>query len=205
MLQGGSRLATLVGIASWLVLAFLGTVRAAGERVETVAVACLVVAIPVAVAAAARAVAAYWRGPDIISFTRSDSEPCTPAEAAFVRACASIRGTMGGAGYLYPGRLALPAIAWLAAAVAGAGALSEGVQDAAGPWPVVVTLGTAFAAFLLPARPYFYLETTSGGAVLSPPPAASRLKHLAASATDAGIPSPVPGSVACSERGARPT
>ncbi len=181
MLQGGSTFAALVGLGAWLVLAFLGAVRALGEGGGDVTRGCLLVAIPVALAAAARAFAAYWRGPDIISFTRSDSEPCTPCEAAYVRARASIRGTMGGAGYLYPRRLALPAVAWVAAAIAGMGALSQAVDEAVGAWPVFVTFVAAtIAAFVLPARPYYYRDTAGGGAIVSPPPAAQRLKRNAA-------------------------
>lgn len=180
MVLGGT-MTTLVAIASWCALTFVGVVRATGGTVPNLAVlACALVAAPVAIAGAVHAVASFWRGPTILAFGRADAVPCNPAEAAFVRATAQLRGTMGGAGYLYPRRLVLPALAWIAAAVVGLGGISNGLEDAMGPWPVVVTVTTAFAALMLPARAYYYRETTGGGALLSPPSAAYRLRTRAA-------------------------
>ena len=200
MLQGGLRWVTLVAVAAWVALAFVALVHAVGGAMGPFGLACVLLAQPLAVAAALRAGASFWRGPDIISFTRRDSEACTPAEAEYVREHAQLRGMMGGAGYLYRGRLALPVVAWLAAAFAGATAMSDRINDVVGPWPVVVTTTVAFAAFLLPARPYFYRDTTGGGAIVCPPPAAVRLKRRAAiaaaiargEAVESATPPPTP-------------
>jgi hypothetical protein len=170
---------TLAGVAAWGALAFVGLVHAVGGQPGVVAVACVLLSQPIAVAAALRAAVSYWRGPDIISFTRADSEACTPAEAEYIRRHAQLRGTMGGAGYLYPRRLVLPVIAWMAAGIVGAAVVSERIDDATGPWPVVLTTTVAFVAFLLPSRPYYYREMTGGGVIVCPPPAAIRLKRRA--------------------------
>jgi hypothetical protein len=191
----GSTMTVVAALVAWLVLVFVGLVRAAGGSVPQLAVvACAVVAAPVALAAAGHALAAMWRGPIIVAFGLADSVPCSPAEAAYVRERALLRGTMGGAGFLYPRRLLLVAAAWLAAAVLGLAGLSEPVYDAVGPWAVAASLTTAFAAFLLPARPFFYRETTGGGAVLSPPSAAYRLKRRAELAGAAARGEPVEAS-----------
>jgi hypothetical protein len=201
--QGRSSWVTVVAVATWAALTFVALVHAVGGAPGPFGVACVLLAQPLAVAAALRAAASYWRGPDIVSFTRSDSEACTPAEAEYVHEHAQLRGTMGGAGYLYRRRLALPVIAWLAAAVAGATVVSGPIDELVGPWPVVLTSITAFVAFLLPARPYYYRDTTGGGAIVCPPPAAARLKRRAAIAAAIGRgerviaetppPTPAPG------------
>lgn len=183
MVQRGMKVATLAGASAWLALTFVGIMHAAGERPGSFAVACVLLALPVATAAAARSAASFWRGPDLISFTRADSEPCTPDEASYVRLSSQLRGMMGGAGFLYPRRLAAPVVAWVTAALAGVGALSGPVNAVVGPWPVLVTVAGAALAFLLPARPYYYRDTTGGGAIVCPPPAASRLKRRAEIAT----------------------
>jgi hypothetical protein len=169
----------LGGASVWLALAFVGLVHAAGGQLGTVAAACVLVAAPLAFAGALRSAVSYWRGPDLVSFTRADAEGCSPAEAAFVRGIAQLRGTMGGAGFLYPRRLALPIISWVSAAAAGATTLNEVLDETVGAWPVAITLVTGFVAFLLPARPYFYRETTGGEVIVCPPPAAQRLKYRA--------------------------
>jgi len=177
--QGGSRWVTVVAVVAWTALAFVALVHAVGGEPGPVGVAFVLLAQPLAVAAALRAAASYWRGPDLISFTRGDSETCTPAEAEYVRAHAQLRGTMGGAGYLYRHRLVLPVVAWLSAAMAGATVISEGIDEVVGAWPVALTTTVAFVAFLLPSRPYYYRDTTGGGAIVCPPPAAFRLKRRA--------------------------
>jgi hypothetical protein len=170
----------VAALAAWLVLTFVGLVRAAGGAVPYAAeLASAVVATPIALVAAGCAVAALWRGPTIVSFGLADSIPCGAAEAAHVRAHAQLRGTMGGAGFLYPRRLLLAAAAWAAAGAVGLSGFSESLCDLVGPWAVAAALLSAFAAFLFPARPYFYRDTTGGGAVLSPPSAAYRLKRRA--------------------------
>ena len=67
---------------------------------------------------AVRSVASIWRGPRILSFGRDDAVLCPPDAAHATRNAAQIRGTMGGAGWVYRWRRLLPAIGW-AAAVGG--------------------------------------------------------------------------------------
>lgn len=201
MVQGSSTMAVLAAGISWLALALVGVARATGGTVPRLAaLAAAYVAAPVALAAAVQYAAAFWRGPNIVAFGLSDAVSCTPAEAAFIRSRAQLRGMMGGAGFLYPRRLALPVVAWLAAAVVGASVLSDRVDAVAGPWPVVLSTATALAAIVLPSRPFFYRDTTGGGAVLSPPSAAYRLKKRAelagarsrGEAVEASTPAPTP-------------
>jgi hypothetical protein len=180
VLIGGSTMTAVAAVVAWLALVFVGLVHAAGGAIPQAALlASAVVAAPIALAAAGHSFAAMWRGPTIIPFGRADSISCSADEASYVRQQALLRGMMGGAGFLYPRRLLLVAAAWLAAAVIGLTGLSEPVCDTVGPWAVAASLTTAFVAFLFPARPYFYRDTTGGGAVLSPPSAAYRLKRRA--------------------------
>ena len=181
MVQGGTRWVTLAavdGLARARPSSAWSTRRE--TRPGTVSLACILLAQPVAVAAGLRSALSYWRGPDIISFTRADSEACTPAEAEYIRQHAQLRGTMGGAGYLYPRRLLFPVIAWLSAAAVGMCVFVRSVEASVAPWPVVVTILAAVVAFLLPSRPYYYRDTTGGGAIVCPPPAALRLRRRAA-------------------------
>lgn len=178
MVQGGSTITAVAASLSWVALVLLGLVRAAGAEppaaFETFAA---LVAAPVALAGGAQAVAAVWRGPTIVAFGRADAVPCSPSEAAFVRAHAQLRGTMGGAGHLYRPRLAWPALAWFGGAAIGPCALSGSVGRAVVAWPVGVALVAGLVAILFPARAYFYRDTTGGGALVSPPSAAYRLKR----------------------------
>ncbi len=195
MVQGASTTTAFATVGSWLVLAFVGLIRAAGASMPRLAALVWgLVAAPIALAAALHALAAMWRGPTVVAFARSDAVPCTPAEATFIRRSSQLHGTMGGAGYLHPGRLLLPTLAWLAAAVVGVAVLSDAVDDVVGPWGVAVMLLAGAAALMLPARPYFYLETTGGGAWLSPPSAAFQLRHRAeaAQAVALGVAPPAP-------------
>jgi hypothetical protein len=189
---GSSTMTAVAAVVAWLAVVFVGLVHAAGGSVPQLAVlACAVVGAPIALAAAGHALGSMWRGPTIIAFGLADSTPCSADEASYVRQHAQLRGTMGGAGFLYPRRLVLVAMAWLAAAVLGLSGLSEPVCDTVGPWAVAASLTTAFAAFLLPARPYFYRDTTGGGAVLSPPSAAYRLMRRAEIAQALALGAPV--------------
>jgi hypothetical protein len=177
--------------AAWLVLAVAGLVHALGEPLPRLAaLACALVGVPVALVAAVHAAASWRRGPTILAFGLPESVPCCPADAAFVRAAAQLRGTMGGAGYLHPGRRVLPTVAWLAAAAVGLDALSPWFHGVVGPWPVLVAIGAALAAFAFPARRFFYRETTGGGVVVSPPSAAFQLMRRAARARGESFEAP---------------
>lgn len=178
MVQGGTTTVAVAASLSWLALVFLGLVHAAGgELPRAVELLGALVAAPITLTAGIQAIAAVWRGPVIVPFSRPEAVPCTEGEAAFVRASAQLRGTMGGAGHLYRHRLVLPALAWLGAATVGAGGLSERLEHLACPWVLALALATAFLALLFPARPFFYRETSGGGALASPPSAAYRLKR----------------------------
>lgn len=178
MVQGGTTTVAVVASLSWLALVLVGLVHVAGGELPSgVELLGAVVAAPIALTGGIQAIAAIWRGPVIVPFSRLDAVPCTAGEASFVRASAQLRGTMGGAGHLYRHRLVLPALAWLGAASVGAGGLSERLEHLVCPWVLVLALASAFLALLFPARPFFYRETSDGGALASPPSAAYRLKR----------------------------
>jgi hypothetical protein len=193
-LLGESIGAVMTGSVVWLLL-MLGTlVRAAGGSVpHALEVFCAAFAAPVALAAAGQGIAAFWRGPIIRSFSRTDSEVCTPDQAAYVRLVAQLRGTMGGAGFLYPARLLLPVVAWIVAAVEGVALLASGLGAPVFAALALVGLGSASVAILFPAGAYYYREATGGTAIVSPPSAARCLKRRAlAWAVAAGEPVQTP-------------
>lgn len=193
MVQGGSTTTALAASLAWLALVFVGVVHAAGgDPPRAIEIVCALVGAPIALAGGIQALAAIWRGPIIVAFGRADSIPCSPSEAAFVREHAQLRGMMGGAGHLYPPRLVLPSLAWLAAAAVGAGGLSPELGQALGIWPVALAVAAAVLAILFPARPYFYRDTTGGGALLSPPSSAYRLTRRARAAGAAPHDGPAP-------------
>lgn len=197
MVQGGSTTLAVAGALSWLALVLIGLVHAlGGEPPRAVEILGALVAAPLALAGGAQALAAIWRGPIIVPFTRSDAVPLSPGEAEFVRGGAQLRGMIGGAGHVYPRRLLLASAAWLGAGMVGACGLSPELGRALGAGPVAVACLAAFLALLFPARPYFYRDTTGGGAILSPPSAAFRLKRRAARAgatpLDGAAPTPAP-------------
>ena len=126
--------------------------------------AAAVVAAGLALAAAARTASWAWRGPALVRFPTDDVAVCGAREADAVRAAARIRGTLGGAGHVHRGRLALPVISWaLAAAAALAG---PEVGDAA-PWMALLG-ASASASLLLPPGTFYYREATGGRVVLHP-------------------------------------
>ena len=183
----GSTLTAVAAIFAWIALVAVGGLRALGAEVS-LAVAAISAALagPIAITASIQAVASIWRGPDIESFSRGECVLSGPGEADAVRAGAQLRGTMGGAGHLYRRRLALPAIAWLAAAVAGVEGIVPAALELLGGWPAATALIAAFAAFLLPSRPFYYREVTGGGVLVSPAPAAIRLAARARRAALSG-------------------
>jgi hypothetical protein len=195
VVQGGSTTTAVAASLSWLALVFVGLVHAAGgDPPRSVEIVGALVGAPIAIAGGVQALAAIWRGPTIVPFSRADAVPCSASEAAFVRARAQLRGLIGGAGHLHPPRLVLPALAWLAGGAIGVCALSPPLEAALGAWPVAISVVAALAAILFPSRAYFYRDTTGGGAILSPPSSAFRLKRraLAAGALPLDGPAPTP-------------
>ena len=194
---GGSIGTVAAASALWLVLTLAALIRAMGGSVpHSLEVVCAAVAAPAALAAAAHAISAFWRGPTILSFSRVDSEVCSPDEAAYVRLVAQLRGTMGGAGFLHPARIVLPVVAWIAAAAEGAALAASGLDETVFAALALVGIGATSAAILFPPRAYFYQEATGGTAILSPPSAARRMKVRAARAqalsTGRPVESPAP-------------
>lgn len=123
---------------------------------------------------AVRSVASIWRGPRILSFGRDDAVLCPPDTAHAIRNAAQIRGTMGGAGWVYRWRRLLPAIGWAAAAVLALEALGS-MHAIAASWPLLAIVPGGLAAMLLPARPFYYREVNGGGVLVSPQGAPARL------------------------------
>ena len=128
--------------------------------------------------AAIRNVAHVRRGPSIVEFQRRDATLCDARESAAIRAAAQLRGTMGGAGYLFPRRLAFSAVGWAATGVQAA-LLAVPEHGTA----TFLPLGVAVLAVLLTARfpaiPFYYRETVGQCVVAFPADACSRLLEAA--------------------------
>jgi hypothetical protein len=138
------------------------------------------VAAALSIAEAVRTGLGVWRGPIITSFPRRDAVLCDPPGAEAIRSGAQLRGTMGGAGHVFPARLVFPTIAW-AAAAASAAALVRDPSIRSAPVGMLAVLAAAIAATLLvPARPFFYREVTGGRVLVYPPAACTRLLEAAA-------------------------
>lgn len=174
-LRTGSKI-TAGAAASWLALGAVVSARLLVAAVPARLVAALAGASLVASAAAALLTfAAVWRGPVIVSFRRREAVLCDPIDADAVRAGAQLRGTMGGAGHVHPGRLALPSLAWAAAALLAARIAADPSLATVPAWPAIAALATALAAALLPARSFFYREVIGGCVLVHPPGACIRL------------------------------
>ncbi|HEX9049106.1 MAG TPA: hypothetical protein VF841_01080 [Anaeromyxobacter sp.] len=166
---------TAGALAACGAFAAVEVLRAAGVAVHGRAFVLLgSTAAVVAATAAARNVAHVWRGPLIVDFQRGDGLLCDARESVAVRAAAQLRGTMGGAGYLHPCRLAFSASAWAAAAVQAVVLVSPD----RGSWeylPAAVGLVAVAFAGRFPATPFYYRETAGDCVVVFPAEAASRL------------------------------
>ncbi len=174
MLQGPT-VTVVATVAAWLALEAVAGLHAVGVAVPPdVAIACVVVAGPLALAAGVRNVLAVWRGPPVIAFT-GEAVRCRPADALTIRASAQLQGTMGGAGHLHRSRLVFPIVAWAGVIVVGAEVAIPTALHGAGPWPAVISAIAAFGAWLFPSRPYWYREMTGGGVLVTPPEAAAFL------------------------------
>ncbi|HET8542438.1 MAG TPA: hypothetical protein VFL83_21370 [Anaeromyxobacter sp.] len=150
---------------AWVALQALSAIRDAGAGIPSSSLAAAgVVAAALAGLAALRTASWAWRGPVIVPLPEDDVVVCCPPEAEAIRAAAQLRGTMGGAGHVHPGRLVLPAAAWASAAAA---ALAGPELLDAAPW-IAVLAASATAALALPARAFFYREATGGRVVLHP-------------------------------------
>jgi hypothetical protein len=157
---------------AWVALQVLAAIRHAGAGLPTTSLAAAgAVTAGLALAAAVRTAAWGWRGPPIVALPKDEVAVCDPTDADAIRARAQLRGTMGGAGHVHPGRLALPALAWASVA---ASAISWQEPIRAAPW--IALLGACMAAaFLFPAKAFMYREATGGRVVLHPPSAREEL------------------------------
>lgn len=183
----GSALMVAATLGAWLALVSVGGLSAAAfEVAPAVRVACVLFAGPIAFAAAVRTIASAFRGPQVVAFERGDAVVCSAAEAETIRGAAQLRGTMGGAGHLHPGRFVFPLAAWVAALLCGAEAVSARAIELAGSWPVAIAVFSVIAALLFPSRPYWYRELTGGGVLVTPPASAALL--TARAVRDEGAP-----------------
>jgi hypothetical protein len=194
LVRGTLTVATLAAAAT--LVALLGA-HALGAAVPGRAVlGCAGVVVPLAAAAAVQRAVHLWRGPPVVSFSNADAVRCGGADAEAVRVAARLRGTLGGAGHLFPGRVALHAVACLAAAALGAYVLVGG-EDTVGGWlPAVFAAGGA-GVVLLPARPFYYREAMNGEVLVTPAIAPSLLAWERSAAVASGrvvraAPSPLP-------------
>jgi hypothetical protein len=170
----GSAMIVAATLLSWVALVSVAVLRTAGFAVSpAMQVASAAVAIPIVLAAALGAVVSVWRGPRVIAFERSDAVRLGPVESDAARASAQLRGTMGGAGYVYPARLVFPVVSWLGALGSGAEGLVPGAVETAGAWPPAIAASAALMAWLFPSRPYWYREVTGGGVLVTPVSAAA--------------------------------
>jgi hypothetical protein len=174
--RAASELTSVATLIAWLMLVSVGGLGVAAVEVPlALELACGVLAIPLAIAAAVRDVLSTWRGPRLIAFDRADAVRCDPVQAEQVRAAAQLRGTMGGAGHVHASRLAFPIASWLAALGAGTEVLLPGGSALAGAWSSAGALVAALLAWIFPARPYWYREVTGGGILVTPPEAAAAI------------------------------
>lgn len=166
---------TACALAACGVLAVAEVARVMGAAVPPTALVLLgSMTAVLAFTAAIRDVAFVWRGPVIVTFRRGDGVLCDARESAAVRAAASLRGTMGGAGHLYPRRLLFSAATWVATA-AQALMLLLPDRGAATYLPFLwVLVGGALAA-RFPAIAFYYRETAGDCVVAFPVEVCERL------------------------------
>jgi hypothetical protein len=172
-LAGGILSLSTVATTGTLV-ALLGARTLGGTVPAWAAVACAAAVAPIAAAAALQRGLHLWRGPPVVSFPSAEAVRCGGAEAEAIRVAARLRGTLGGAGHIYPGRVALHAVASAAAAAFGAFVLAAGVA-AVPAWLVAVFAAGVGGVVLLPARPFYYREAMNGELLVTPANAPSLL------------------------------
>ena len=127
---------------------------------------------------AVRRIAFVRRGPIIVDFRREDGLLCDARESAVIRSAAQLRGTMGGAGHLFPHRLVLSSVAWAYVAVqAVLLVLPEHGAATFVPLAGVIVVGAVAARF--PAIPFYYRETVGQCVVAFPVDACMRLLEAA--------------------------
>lgn len=132
-------------------------------------------ALPIAIAMAIRTASAIWRGPALMHFPVEYAVLCRASDAADVRAAASLRGPLGGAGHVHRARLVVPAAAWLLAAVV-LGFVAAGAAERPECRQALLWMGVAVAVrALFPPRAFWYREHRDGSVVLYP---ASVTEHV---------------------------
>lgn len=168
MRQSSVRGLAPAGAGAWLLLVCLVALREAEVPITPVALSVgAALSLVLSVAGAARSAWGAWRGPRLAPFPNDDALACRPPEAAIVRAAAQLRGTLGGAGWVHRGRLALSTGAWVAAALSALAVLGD-PEGARVLVPAVATLALGAAAVRFPARPFYYREATNGWLLVHP-------------------------------------
>ncbi len=171
--------AIAVGLCGALVA--IQAAEALGVRVpRTLVLLAASAAAVVSATVAVRHIAFIWRGPMIIGFRRPEGRLCDSWEATTIRAAAQLRGTLGGAGHLYPRRLVLSSIAW-GAASGTCIALVLPEHGAAPVVPVAILVISGGLAMMFPAEPFYYRETAGGCVVAFPVEVCQRMLRAAGS------------------------
>jgi hypothetical protein len=178
---------TAAAIGACVALAALEVARAFGVAMPRASgVAAASIAAVLAATVAVRHAAFVWRGPVVVSFRRREGMLCDAREAGAVRAAAQLRGTLGGAGHLFPRRLLVSALGWGAASVQALALLLP--ERSTGTFaPLVAVLALGGLAVLFPAVPFYYREAAGGCVVAFPAETCMRLLDASALA-----PAPVP-------------
>jgi hypothetical protein len=159
---------TVATLATAGVLAALLAARAAGGAVPArLILVCAGALVPVAAVAALQSAVHLWRGPPVVSFGNAEAVRCGGAQAEAIRRAARLRGTLGGAGHVYPGRLAVHALAGAAAAALGGYVVQAG-PDAVAGWLLMLLVAGGAWTVLLPARAFYYREARNGDLLVTP-------------------------------------
>ena len=166
----GSTVWSAAKLAAWMTLAVIGLADVLRlDPSAPILGPALLAAGSIALVAFAATIVSAWRGPPLVAFSAEEARMCDGEDAEPVRAYAQVRGLIGGAGHVHPPRLALPAIAWVAALVTGLKPFLSPALEIAGPFPFALASLSAVATWLFPSRPYWYREVTGGGALVFPP------------------------------------
>jgi hypothetical protein len=172
----GSSFLTAVRLAAWLALSIIGWLDILRvELPRPLLISAVLTACPFALAGLITTLVSIWRGPALVPFPVDDAVLCMGEDSEPVRAYARVKGTIGGAGHVYPIRLVYPALTWGAVLLIGAKVAIGEPLDLLGPWLLAIAVASAMGAWLFPSRPYWYREVMGGGALVSPSEAVGAL------------------------------
>lgn len=165
--RGTTRLAAATYAAWGALFAVIGARAAETPLPRWMGLAAASAALASAVARAGQIAISAWRGPVVVDFARHEAVLCGPDEADVVRSAALLRGTMGGAGYVWRARLLLPATGAIWAALVASWMLDPG-HEALPAWALAVLALLVAGSAVLPARPFYYREASDGCLLLHP-------------------------------------